>query len=264
MKNRVAFVAALLLGILAILAIRSYVKRVEAEASAKLQGEPVVAAMSDLAAGAEITMEAVTPREVPPQFIPPQAIQGSSELQQIIGRTVRFPVKAGQIILWSDLAAERRGGLSTLIPEKEGAFSLNISRGIQTSLIQPNDHIDILASFAAPGRREASAPVSTWREASDMVTVVLLQNVTVLAVGQQYGGQVQNEASGGGSLTLSVTLPEAQLLMFAAQHGELGALLRREGEGAVMSRADLPRVTFEAIETIIGDLDQRRDQRISE
>ena len=263
MKNRIAFVAALLLGILAILAIRSYVKRVELEASAKLKGTPVVIARTELAPGAEIAEEMLGLREVPAQFIPPQAVR-QGDRPQIIGRSVRVPINAGQIVLWSDLATERRGGLSTLIPEKEGAFSLSISRGIQPSLIQPNDHIDILASFAAPAQRDAAAPVATWREVSDMVTVVLLQNVTVLAVGQQYGGQFQNEASGGGSLTLSVTLPEAQLLMFATQHGELGAVLRREGDGTVMPRADLPRVTFEAIETIIGDLDQRRDQRTSE
>jgi len=268
-KNRLAFIAALLLGVLAILAIRSYVKRVEQEASARLKGTPVVAARADLKEGAEITLDTVIAKEVPPQFIPPQAIQGSLELRQIIGRTVRVPVKAGQIILWSDLASERRGGLSTLIPENEGAFSINISRGIQPSLIQPNDKIDIIASFAAPRPRGTQTQAAaSWREASDVVNVVLLQNVTVLAVGQQFGGSpTQREGTGsggGGGLTLSVTLQEAQLLMFASQHGELGAMLRREGSLAVITRPELPRVTFEEIEKIIGDLDQRRDQRATQ
>lgn len=262
MKNRLALMAALLLGILAILAIRSYVQRVEREATARLKGSPVVAARSDLEEGEEITLEAVFPKEVPEQFIPPQAIRGSMELKQIIGRKVRVPIRAGQLILWSDLSSERRGGLSTLIPDNEGAFTINISRGINTSLIQPNDRIDILASFAAPTGAGGSG--AAWRDASDVVNVVLLQNVTILAVGQQYGGgPVQREqgGGGGGSLTLSVTLPEAQLLMFASQHGELGGMLRPEGSLNVIPRADLPRVTFEEIEKIIGDLDQRRDQR---
>ncbi|MCB1102182.1 MAG: SAF domain-containing protein, partial [Kiritimatiellae bacterium] len=91
MKNRLALIAALLLGILAILAIRSYVQRVEREATARLKGSPVVAARSDLEEGEEITLEAVFPKEVPEQFIPPQAIRGSMELKQIIGRKVRVP-----------------------------------------------------------------------------------------------------------------------------------------------------------------------------
>jgi pilus assembly protein CpaB len=266
-KNRLAFIAALMLGVLAILAIRSYVKRVEQEASARLKGTPVVAARSDLKEGAEITIDSVVAKEIPPQFIPPQAIQGSLELKQIIGRSVRVPVKAGQIILWSDLASERRGGLSALIPENEGAFSINISRGIQPLLMQPNDKIDIIASFTAPKPRGAQAqaqPGASWRDASDVVNVVLLQNVTVLAIGQQFGGTPapgREGSGGGGGLTLSVTLPEAQLLMFASQHGELGAILRREGSLSVIPRTELPRVTFEEIEKIIGDLDQRRDQR---
>ncbi|OGV45609.1 MAG: Flp pilus assembly protein CpaB [Lentisphaerae bacterium GWF2_57_35] len=255
------------MAIVAILAIRSYVKRVEAEARAKLEGRPVVAAKTDIKAGTEIEVDLVAPKEVPPAFIPPQAIQGSMELKQIVGRKTRVPLRAGQIILWSDLESERHGGLSTLIPEGEGAFTVNIGQGISSSLIQPNDHIDIIASFAIPkGSAPAGGSTASWRQASDMVNVVLLQNVTVLAIGNTMGGPVQSpeEKGGSGPMTLSVTLPEAQLLMFAVQHGELGAMLRKEGAVKTLPREQLPRVTFEAIEKIIGDLDQSRDKRLTQ
>jgi Flp pilus assembly protein CpaB len=176
-------------------------------------------------------------------------------------------LRAGQIILWSDLESERRGGLSGLIPESDRAFTVNIGQGVSSSLIQPNDHIDIIASFAIPkGNQPAAGPVASWRQASDMINVVLLQNVTVLAIGEMMGGANRGpeEKGGSGPMTLSVTLPEAQLLMFAAQHGELGAVLRREGATKTLPRDQLPRVTFEAIEKIIGDLDQRRDKRLSQ
>jgi pilus assembly protein CpaB len=267
MKNKIPLIAAILLGIVAILAIRSYVQRVEQEAQAKLKGKPVVAARMDIKAGTEIELDLVAPKEVPPAFIPPQAIQGSLELKQIIGRKTRVPLRAGQIILWSDMESERRGGLSALIPEGDGAFTVNIGQGISSSLIQPNDHIDIIASFAVPkGNQPAPGPTASWRQASDMVNVVLLQNVTVLAIGDTMGGVTHGpeEKGGSGPMTLSVTLPEAQLLMFAVQHGELGAVLRREGAVKTLPRDQLPRITFEAIEKIIGDLDQRRDKRLSQ
>ncbi len=268
MKNKIPLIAAVIMAVVAILAISSYVKRVEAEAKAKLRGKPVVAAKADMKAGTEIELDQVMAKEVPPAFIPPQAIQGSMELKQVIGRKTRVPLRAGQIILWSDLESERRGGLSSLIPEGEGAFTVNIGQGISSSLIQPSDHIDIIASFAIPkGNQPAAAPAASWRQASDMVNVVLLQNVTVLAVGDMMGVPSQQgpgEKSGSGPMTLSVTLPEAQLLMFAVQHGDLGAVLRKEGAVKTLPREQLPRVTFEAIEKIIGDLDQSRDKRLSQ
>jgi Flp pilus assembly protein CpaB len=268
MKNKIPLLAAIVLGVVAILAIRSYVTRVEQEAKAKLKGKPVVAARVDIKLGTELELDMVAPKEVPSAFIPPQAIQGSLELKQILGRKVRVPLRAGQIILWSDLESERRGGLSALIPEGDGAFTVNISQGISSALIQPNDHIDVIASFAIPKPTQPVAgATASWRQASDMVNVVLLQNVTVLAVGDTMGLPPQGPAgqkAGSGPMTVSVTLPEAQLLMFAAQHGELGAVLRKEGAVSTLPRDQLPRVTFEAIEKIIGDLDQRRDKRLAQ
>jgi Flp pilus assembly protein CpaB len=207
-------------------------------------------------------MQMIAPKEVPRQFIPSQAIQGSAEVKQILGRKTRVAVRSGQIILWSDLVTDRRGGLSTIIPAGEGAYTLPIANGIRPGLIQPGDHIDIIGSFAVP-KPTQPLPITaaTWRQGSDIVNVVLLQNVTVLTVGDTFGGAARSENVSGGDLTLSLTLQEAQLLMFASKQGELGALLRREGSGDIKPRVDLPRVTFDAIDQIIGDLDGKRNYR---
>jgi Flp pilus assembly protein CpaB len=265
MKNRTPIVIAIIIGVLAIFSVHSYVKRVEQTTQDKLKGTPVVSAKVKIAPGVELTMEMFAPKEVPDQFIPAQAIKGSAELKQIIGRKLRVPVKAGQIVLWSDLVSEDKSGLSSAIPAGEGAFTVSISKGIKSGLVQPNDHIDIIGSFAMP-KPAQSIPNSsaTWRQGSDMVNVVLLQNVTVLALGDSFGAGRAAGGSGGGDVTLSLTLQEAQLLMFASAHGELGAVLRRDGALDIKARADLPRITFEAIDTIVGDLDGKRAMRIIE
>ncbi|MCE9614448.1 MAG: Flp pilus assembly protein CpaB [Lentisphaerae bacterium] len=267
MQNRLPLIIAVVLGVVALLAVRSYVKRVEREAQSQLQGRPVVAVAQDVPRGTELTLDMLSPKDVPEAFIPPQAIEGSDNVKLIVGRKTRVDIAAGQVILWSDLEVESRGGFATLIPEGERAFSVPISRGVKGgSLLQPNDHVDIIGSFA--DKQEAKTPVAgstaaTWREKSDMVNVVLLQNVTVLAVGENFGGKPLTEpGEGGGDVTVSVTLPEAQLLMFASEHGELAAVLRREGDVAAESRDKLPRVTFKEIESLIGDLDAERKQRI--
>lgn len=265
MKNKFPLFVGVIVGLLALLAVKSYVKRVDEQAKAQLRGDLVLVTASDVPAGAEIAPQMIKEKEVPAQFIPTQAIQGADERKQIVGRRVRYPIKAGQILLWTDLATESRGGLSTLIPAGEGAFTVSISRGVKTGLVQPSDHIDIIGSFAIPNTDKDGAGTSAaWREVSDMVNVVLLQNVTVLAVGDSFGGVVRSSGGPGADVTLALTLQEAQLLMFASQHGELGALLRREGSLEKEDRANLPRVTFEQIEKIIGDLDGQRTMRTIE
>jgi len=264
MKNKFPLIIAVVIGIVALLAIRSYVNRMEEETNKKLQGQPVVAAAVDIPAGAEVTRPMIAAKNVPQQFIPSQAIQGSKDAALVLGRHARVTIKAGQPLLWSDLASEAHGGLSSIIPAGEGAYTLAIANGIKPGLIQPSDHIDILASFATPKPNvQLPGNRATWRDASDLVNVVLLQNVTVLAVGDTLGG-TRSESAASSDLTLSLTLPEAQLLMFASKQGELGAVLRKEGVADCRPRTELPRVTFEKIEEIIGDLDGKRNYRTVE
>jgi Flp pilus assembly protein CpaB len=261
MKNKLPLVIALLIAVASIFAIKSYIGKEEAAVHEQLKGDPVVAASTDIPAGTELTLQMLVAKEVPRQFIPAQAIEGVDQVKQILGSKTRIPIHAGSLILWSDLASEAHQGLSSIIPAGHGAFSVPITRGVKGDLIQPSDHIDIIGSFAVPKPQNMPTPqtAATWRQASDIVNVVLLQNVTVLAVGGTFAGQSSATTADSGELTLALTLPEAQLLMFASQNGDLGVLLRKEGTADVKDRQDLPRVTFEALEKIIGDLDGQRN-----
>ena len=267
MKNKFPLIIAIIIGVAALFAIKQYVSKMEQQAADKLKGEPVVAASVDIPVGTELTMQMIVAKEVPRQFISAQAIQGSDSVKQIMGAKTRVAIHAGQPILWSDLASEAHGGLSSIIPAGEGAFTVSIAKGVKSGLIQPSDHIDIIGSFAAPKPTQpmpSEVTAASWRQGSDLVNVVLLQNVTVLAIGDTFGGAVRGQSDSGGDLTLSLTLSEAQELMFAQQNGELGAVLRREGATAISPRDDLPRITFEALDKIIGDLDGKRNYRMVE
>src|SRR5262245_20590162 len=121
MKNKLPLIIALIVGVIALFAIRSYVNRMEQDTQAQFRGEPVASAARDIPAGTEITMQMIVPKSVPRRFIPPQAIEGQSQVKQIVGRKAAVAIKAGQIVLWSDLASEGRGGLASIIPAGEGA-----------------------------------------------------------------------------------------------------------------------------------------------
>ena len=59
-----------------------------------------------------------------------------------------------------------------------------------SALLQPSDHVDIIGSFAVPkpGFTMPASGTANFRTGPDMVNIVLLQNVTVLAVGDQFSG----------------------------------------------------------------------------
>lgn len=261
MKNKFPLIVAIIIGIVALFAIQRYVKNMQEQTAAQYKGQPVLAAYVDIPAGSTISQRMVGWKQVPTQYIPAQAIQGEDQEKLVIGSKTSVAINAGQIIMFSDLVTETRGGLSSIIPAGQGAFTVSIAAGVKSDLIQPSDHIDIIGTFMIPkSNQPGSAPVASWRQASDLVNVVLLQNVTVLAVGGNFNGAPGSSGSGG-DLTVALTLPEAQELMFAQQNGQLGAVLRRGGSTDVMARTDLPRVTFESIDKIIGDLDEQRNYR---
>jgi pilus assembly protein CpaB len=263
MKNTFPLIIAIVIGVVALFAVHQYVQKKEDAAAAQLRGEPVVSASVDIQAGTEISPRMILLLPVPPRFIPAQAIEGADQIKLVIGSKTSVNIKGGQMILWSDLATENRGGLSSIIPEGEGAFTVSISLGVKSDLIQPSDHIDIIGTFTIPrSTQPVSGTVASWRQASDLVNVVLLQDVTVLAVGGNFNGSGNGPGQGGGGdLTLALTLPEAQELMFANQNGQLGAVLRRNGATDVTAPEKLPRVTFDSIDKLIGDLDEQRNTR---
>jgi pilus assembly protein CpaB len=269
MKNRIPLIVAVVLGIVVVFAIRRYVTGIQERADSQLQGRPVVAAAVDIVPGTVITEQMLKEISIPPRYIPRQALTSLEEKRQVVGRTVRVAVPANTPLLWSDLEVEKRGGLSSLIPEGERAFTVDISAGVDSKLLQLNDRVDILGIFQQPpevGMAVGAAGAAGYAGIDETVCVVLLQNVNILALGETIGEIYAQdiEGLGGGAVSFSVTLQEAQLLMYAAEHGDLAMALRREGEIEVFDRADLPRITMAELEEVTRRLDDQRQSRTIE
>jgi pilus assembly protein CpaB len=267
MKSKLPLMMAVIIGVLALLAVRSYVSKIQERTNAQLKGDLLVAANRDIPRGAEFTLDMLRLKQVPRQSTPNMALKGAEEAKQLVGRKAAFNIQKESIISWSDVEPDKPESLSSSIPEGLRGFTISISKGLKPTMLQPGDHIDILGSFASPKPNQPMpATASTWRQSSDMVNIVLLQNVTVLAVGDSLatpaGGKF--DTAGGTDLTLALTLQEAQMLMFASEHGELGAVLRHWESTDTKPRNELPRITFEKVEEMIGDLDSNRTYRIVE
>src|SRR6185369_14511608 len=107
-------------------------------------------------------------------------------------------------------------------------------------LIRPGDYVDVIATF----RGEAD---------SDQSSAVLLQRVLVLAVGsetQNVGTDAKTRDANASytrdkQLTLSLSLPEAQLLSLALERGRLSVAVRPPSDPGTVD--DLPDLKSSAL-----------------
>ena len=240
-------------GVVILLALQACWRKPQQAAVERLKGTPVVATRVDIPAKTEITLDMLCTKPVEPNSISRQAFRGG-EINQLVGRKTDVAIPKDELVLCSDLARESHGGFATVIPPGQVAYAVSISKGLQPGLVQPGDLIDVFGSFPVPKGNEPEPPAAraASRSGSERVNVVLLQNANVLEAGETGSGSGRGEAAGGTVLTLSLTPPEAQMLMFASQQGELGAVLCRHEAMELTERSKLPRVTFQKIEDLIA------------
>jgi pilus assembly protein CpaB len=215
--NRRAFLVALIVSVLGVTLMAVYLRRFEQEASG---GEPVelLTTLKPLEAGTMITAEMLATRNVPRAYVEDRAVQ-TKDKNKVVGLRVGQSLQAQQTLMWSDLAIamEERRNLSSLVqPGMRAVTVAASSRGDKSyALIRPGDRLDVIAT------------VPTGVNGEQQSSVVLLQNILVLAVGVDTGNEPDKSSNQQELLlTLSITVPEAQLLALATEKGKLSVALR--------------------------------------
>jgi pilus assembly protein CpaB len=228
--NRRALIMALIVAMLGGALLVFYLRRFEEEKSG---GEPVelLAAVKPIAAGELITEDKLATRIVPRAYVEDRAVL-AAERGKVIGLRLGHTLQAQQMLMWTDLniAMEERRTLSALV--QPGMRAVTVRAGDSDleksfALIRPGDRTDVLLTMASGG-----GPVPITPGAGQRTAIVLLQNVLVLAVGSDTGaepgaGQVlgKNERQDI-ILSLSLNIPEAQLLTLATEKGNIAVALR--------------------------------------
>lgn len=218
-----AAVAALLAGGL----LHLYLARVETELSG---GEKiaVLALVRPLESGATLTADALAVRQVPLAYVEERAIR-ETQRARVVGLTVAGKLAAQQTLLWSDLAiaGNERRDLSTLIRPGRRGLAIRANGGQSFSLIHPGDYVDVIGELTDKEGHPRS--------------VVLLQRILVLAVGDETDAKATRQGSREQTLTLSVRLEDAQLVTLAAEQGSLSVVLRNaEDQELLLELPDVP------------------------
>lgn len=249
MNKRALFIA-LVFALLGIILLVLYQQRFVAEASG---GEKIklLIAVKPIEHGKVITEEMLAIREVPMAYVEDRAVK-EVEKAKILGLRVGNTVQAQQTLMWTDLvtANEDRRDLSSLVQPGSRAVSIQMAKeSSSVALIRPGDYVDVFAVMNQQG-------------SDQKIAIVLLQRVLVLATGLETSPDAVDQHDKNRNqdlnslLTLSLPVPEAQLLALAAEKGKLAVVLRNPDDQR--TAASIPDLTtgilFDAPKRSLGGM----------
>lgn len=267
MNKNMALVISLLLGVAAAALMFGYIKKSVGEQTAGWDMQRVLVAAEDLPAGTVLTEQNVVARSYPSKYVSERSIlPGSAEM--VIGGELLVAVQRGTPIMWTDIrpAVRTMLGLSGELQPGTRAVTVPVTQlSSFNGMLRPGMNVDLLwtgdASFFTPvrpvvvegldlantnamsaadiQRMMASASQNTASSGSGAQTkktVLLLQNVPVLAIGDQRNAErLRNQAPDAFS-TVTVMVPErdARVLVHAMSGGAVSLMLRQPGDATVL------------------------------
>lgn len=221
MKN-VALVVAIVLGIVAAIGVRSYLKRQETKVEERLKQVRVPVAGRSIRKGDAFTVDMVRFTEMPAESLTSDSIT-EADLRGYFGRQVWRNVDRGTILQRSFFIERMQEPASGVLAEGERAVTIpvDITTGVG-GLLRPGDRIDLLATMTeAKGQAVGSVDTTkTWRVLSD---------VTILAVDNRLSPEVggpQGAKASYATITLAVTPDEAEILVWLRGRAQLTCLMR--------------------------------------
>lgn len=194
-----------------------------------------VVAAKPIAAGELVT--AASLKDISwPQTSPLQG--GFQNVAGVTGRTTIYPVAAGEPILNADLAAPGSGlGIVTHIPKGMRAVALSTDDVVAVGgFIYPGSHVDVLVTYDIG-------------HSSEPVTAIVLQDVEVLATGQQTEPNPKGKPTHVNIVTLLLTPEQAEKAVLASARGAIHFVLRN---GADQKQVKVPPVDLAQLVNLSG------------
>jgi len=262
MKQKIVLGISILVGLLAFWLTTRYLKTERERLYAGAEKIKILAASRDLAAGAVLRYDDLGKKSVYKSAVGENVFK-LDDLNRVLDRKLRFSLKRGEPLWWShvEVSEHEREGLAPMI--KSGLRAISIAVGGEAAvsgLVQPNDRVDILGTFTFPSK--------TVPGEMESITLTVLQDVTILATGQQLAKdsifqpeQRTRRAGGYNMVTVEVTPREAELLVFA-QHVKGNLTLSLRNPSDVSYESDLPDIDFGQLQHSLPELNLFRQQHI--
>ncbi len=276
MKKSLPLIVAILLGLLAVLGVRNFIKKKDEAYKLKWDTKSVLVAKKAVKAGQRLAPEMLGKREFPKKMLPENTVN-PDQAQDILNQPVNRDLYPGEPILWSFLGGEEKGkSLSNVIRTEERAVTLSVNNisGVD-GYVKPNDRVDIYAFMKVPTKKKQQIPSKEAGgepqtiEVDDTKTVafLFLQNVSVLATGNsfnqsQFPSEERATAPPYHSITFAVTPTEATLLKFASENGDLSLALRNPQDFSEVSDIEVVDMGTILDITKLKEVQQARKNRV--
>ncbi len=259
MKQKLLLIGAVFFGFLAFILGYSQLQYEKRRIAGSAETVLLIQLKNTKTAGEELRDSDITRVEV--QRLPSKILSNREILWKdrysAMGRQLETTVNAGQTLLHTDLKPiSQRHGFNSIIPAGMRAISIPVdTTGAVTNLVGPNDNVDVLGTFRFPDLRGDSS--------LDTVTLTILQNVKILAVGTRWGTQYADPGSqrGYSAVTLLVYPEEVEMLVFAAQKGRLSLSLRNFDDSRIDRSLEGKSVNFKELEKKIPSFNEERRKR---
>jgi len=252
-KQRFALILSVVISIVlataALFLINNYLNEqketIQEEASKKLEQiqanqTAVLVAKQNIPRGTTLDSNMLQTAIVPKQYVQPNAV---TSVDRIAGMVVSLDIAAGEQITLSKLASAQTAlgtgsSLAEVTPVGKRAITISVDDVSSfAGMIKPGDYVDVIANIPIPAQN------AQGKQITQETIIPVLQNVLVLAVGQEIGtlkekSQARQGSSQGGAsplITLALGPGEASLLTFLQEQSKIRLVLRSPADSKTES-----------------------------
>ncbi|MFB3786544.1 MAG: Flp pilus assembly protein CpaB [bacterium] len=210
---------AVISGAVATAAVRNYLQTNLVTQQNPSQTVPVVVAKFKIPAGTAILKDYLSVSELPAKSVPMNSFKTLDKLE---GRVANSDIYPGEVVLASRLEGEGAlAGLSALIPKGMRAITLKVddTSGV-AGFVRPGNYVDVVTT------------VRGAEERNETISKVILQNVKVIATGEQIEINPEDvkKSRKVPTVTVLVTLEQVERLTLATNAGTVRLVLRNQAD----------------------------------
>lgn len=236
--NKKVIIIALIMALFTTSLIYFYIKNSNSSSNESKQFS-VYVANKTLQARQKISEADIKQIKVSKESLNQNAIQNKTD---IIGKRLKDSIIEGEQILKERLVSDSKYSLAYNIPKGKRAVSININEQVGMAyLVRPGDFVDVLASFEKEEITDGVNKILKVRTSK-----VAIQNVQVLALGQNMDVPSEKMKDPPKTITLAVNPQDVEKLVFASEFGNVRLSLRAIDEDQILTTVGTIRTDISA------------------